>query len=59
MNFLKTVKFLFQVTEGTTGGHTHCKHCICTIRNEDYDTFKSTNKKCGCGHPYYDHDVFN
>ncbi len=43
-----------------TGGTTGCHHCNCRISNEDYDTFKSTNKSCPvCRHPYYDHDLFS
>ena len=41
-----------------TGGRTKCKHCNCLISNEDFDSYKSTNKKCNCGHYYYDHDLF-
>ena len=41
-----------------TGGRTKCKHCQCLISNEDFDSYKSTNKKCNCGHFYYDHDLF-
>ena len=44
-----------------TGGSTGCNHtnCSCRIKNEDYEDFKSTNKKCTiCKHPYYDHDIF-
>lgn len=43
----------------STGGKTKCRHCRCIIDNEDFDTYKSTNKSCvSCNHPYYDHDLF-
>ena len=45
----------------TAGGSTRCreKGCGCVISNDEYYTYESTNKVCGCGHYYYNHDVFN
>ena len=54
--------FQLGIFNGHTGGTTRCreKGCKCVISNEEYYKFESTNKICtGCGHYYYNHDVFN
>ena len=61
MNYIQAAKFFEKMAHGTTGGHTRCRrnNCGCLISNEDFDTYKSTNKECPvCKHPYYDHDLF-
>ena len=50
-----------KVVAPAVGGSTRCNHsgCNCRIKNEDYEDFKSTNKKCTIfKHSYYDHDIF-
>ncbi len=58
---LKIIDFVCGGLVKDLGGSTRCNHngCDCKIKNEDYEDFKSTNKKCvHCKHPYYDHDIF-
>lgn len=68
MNFIKGVYMIKKVDDALnlgifnskTGGHTRCRFCKCVIENDEFYTYEKTNKICtGCGHYYYDHDVFN
>ena len=59
MKFVQAIKFFADMAHGTTGGRTGCQKCQCLIKNEDYETRRMTNDKCGnCGHYYYLHDQY-
>ena len=59
MKYIKVAKFIFGMAEATTGGHTRCEKCNCTIKNEEYENLRGTNQKCNnCGHYIYLHDMY-
>ena len=59
MNYVKAAKWIFKLSEGTTGGHTRCSHCSCLVKNEYYEAHANSSKKCdSCGHPLRDHDMY-
>ena len=59
MNVIKTAFQILKLTEGTTGGHTRCRHCSCLVKNEDFECRATSNAKCpSCNHLYRDHDQY-